>query len=520
MKKFKFFKVMLLILILLLTIFLGLVSASEPKYGGTLKIGATAFPVDYDPPMCQSTSSRVVTHQVFEGLVAIDNNSEIVPMLVKSWDESEDGKTYTFFLREGIKFHNGKEMDAEDVIASIIRAKECAYNKMGIDKIENIYSKDKYTVVVELQEPTVSFMIRLSNEIAPVAIMPKEIIEGVPGRQLDTIDELVGTGPFKYDTIVPDQYIKLTRFEEYKSLDVPPSGRAGSKIPYIDEVFIYPVTEVMTRLAGLQTGEYDIVQALSADLYSVIEEDPSLKTELLEPGNTLIMMFNTINGLMTDQKLRRAVQHAIDCDEILMGIKGNEMFYNLEGGLFTKNQKWYSDVGLEHYNLADVEGSRKMVEDLGYKGKEVRIITTKDIMVFYDATIVLNEQLKKIGLEPKMVVVDWATNVEKFTSDHSDWEISFTYYSARTDPTGFTGNFDGSQQPYKTDEMDELLEKVATTIDFETRYELTKDLQNLVMNDIPVYIPGRFYDFDALRSNVHDYKTFDGSPAFWNVWKE
>ncbi|MBE3095335.1 MAG: hypothetical protein IMZ52_09925 [Actinobacteria bacterium] len=141
-------------------------------------------------------------------------------------------------------------------------------------------------------------------------------------------------------------------------------------------------------------------------------------------------------------------------------------------------------------------------------------------MVYYNAAIVLAEQLKKIGLEPKVNVVDWPTNVEKFTTDHSDWEISFTGYSMRIDPTQYTNNFDGSIQPYKTDEMDELLEKLATTLDFETRYELTKDLQNLVMNDIPIIITGRHYNLDVVYSNVYGYTTFDNLPAFWNVWKE
>src|SRR5665648_1302594 len=98
-------------------------------------------------------------------------------------------------------------------------------------------------------------------------------------------------------------------------------------------------------------------------------------------------------------------------------IRGHKYFYEANGGMFAKSQIWYNDEGLEHYNLGDVEGSRKMVEDLGYKGKEIRIVTTKDIMVFYQASVVVAEQLKRIGLEPKIKVVDWATNVDKFTRD-------------------------------------------------------------------------------------------------------
>lgn len=521
MKKIYFYVIYLLLLGLLLMFSTVLITASEPKYGGTLKVAVPAFPVDYDPPVCRSTSSNIVTQQVFEGLFVVDNNSEIVPHLVESWNVSEDGKIFTFYLRKGIKFHNGKEMTEEDVIASINRAKSVSFNVTGLSVIENIYAKDKYTVVVELQEPTVTFMIRISDKLQTVAIMPKEIIDGVPGGELNTVDKLIGTGPFKYEEIVPDQYIKLKRFEEYKPLkDVPPSGRAGSKIAYVDDVFVYPVSEVMTRLAGLQTGEYDIVQKIDTDLYATSKEDPNIKVEIVKPGLSLLVMFNTRQGIMTDQKLRRAIQYAINCDEILMAAKGDKTFYETQGTVFTENQKWYSDVGIEHYNIGDIEGSSKIVEDLGYKGQVVRIVTTREYVEFYNAAIVLRDQLKEIGLEPEINVVDWPTNVEKFSKDYSDWEITFNSFSERIDPIGYMHNFDGSFLPYKSEEMDKLLEKIVTSVDFETRYELSKEFQNLVMNDIPLIFIGRFYNLDAARKNVYGYTTIGDIPVFWNVWKE
>lgn len=498
-----------------------LIEAAEPKSGGTLKVAITAFPPDYDPPMCQSSASRVVTHQVFEGLVVHNGNFKIVPMLAKSWDVSEDGTTYTFYLRKGVKFHNGTEMTAEDVIASIDRARKVSYNVMGIEQIKNMYAKDNYTVVIELEQLNAAFLQRLATERNPIAIMPKEVIENVPGRDLDEVDELVGTGPFKYEEIVADQYIKLTRFEDYTPYqDMPASGRAGNKIAYVDEVIIYPVPEESTSLAGLETGQYDIARDLSTDVYPRVENNPMLKEEVLKPGYILILMFNTEKGLMTDQKLRRAVQHGLSSEEILMAVRGNKKFYELQGGMFAKSQVWYSDVGLEHYNLADIEEAKNMVEDLGYKGKEVRIVTTKDISIFYQASVIVADQLQKIGLKPKINVVDWPTNVEKFTTDHSDWELSFTYYSVRAGVSGYKETFCGSIQPYNSEEMNDLFDKMETTIDFDKRYEYTKQFQNIVMNDIPVYNIGRFYSLDAYRSNVHGYETWNGMPMFYNVWKD
>ena len=215
-------------------------AADKPKFGGVLKVAITANPAYIDPPCAQSGSMREVVHQVFEELVSVDQNFKIVPMLAKDFQVSPDGKIYTFKLRNGVKFHNGKEMTSKDVIASIERAQKVSYDTSGIDQIESMTATDNYTVVITLKKMSSIFLLRLATERLPIAIMPKEVIEGVAARELKD-EQLIGTGPFMLKEWVRDRYIKLDRFKDYSPIPgLPPSGLGGGKTAYLDEFNAYP----------------------------------------------------------------------------------------------------------------------------------------------------------------------------------------------------------------------------------------------------------------------------------------
>ena len=494
-------------------------AANKPQFGGTLKIATTSNPAILDPPCAQSNIMREIVHHIFEELVTIDQNFKIVPMLAKSYEVSKDGLTYTFYLRQGVKFHNGQEMTAEDVVASIDPARKVSYDLSGIDQIDTMAAKDKYTVVIGLKKVSSIFLFRLATEICPVAIMPKQVIDGVAARDLKD-DQLIGTGPFKMKEWVRDRYIKLEKFKGYAALPGQvASGLGGSKIAYFDELDFIPTPEASSRLAGLQTGEFDFVRDLPRETLPVLKGDSNLTPVIVKPSGLLTLMFNTMEGITKDVKLRQAISLGINCKEILEGATGSKEFYDLNGSMFSRDQVWYSKAGLVNYNRNDVKKASQLIKQLGYEGAEIRIVTSRENDILYKTAIIFAEQLKKIGLKPKLNVVDWATNVNKFTKDWSDWEISFTFYSMRLDPIGYRLNFCGSIQPYKSETMNKLFEQVESTIDFKQRYQLVNDFQELLASDRPIYKIGDFYTLDAERSNVKGYKPYSWLPRLWNVWK-
>ena len=270
---------------------------------------------------------------------------------------------------------------------------------------------------------------------------------------------------------------------------------------------LIPTAEASSRLAGLQTGEFDFVRDLPREDLPILKSDPNLAPIIVNPNGLLTLIFNTMHGKMTDVKLRHAVQIGIDCQEILQGVTGNKEFYSLNGGMFSKDQIWYTDAGLENYNRKDVKKASELIKQLGYSGTEIRIVTSKELDVLYKAALILNEQLKRMGLKPKLVVVDWATNVEKFTKDWSDWELSFTYYSKREDPNSYKPDLVGVQ-PYQSEELNTIFDKMESTIDFKERYKYVQDFQKLLNNDLPIYKIGDFFGLDARRSNIKGYQTY------------
>ncbi|MFW6013259.1 MAG: ABC transporter substrate-binding protein, partial [Candidatus Bipolaricaulota bacterium] len=247
-----------LFLVVGLTVSLSAFAQSDPKHGGTLKAAFTASPPTLDPHKTTNTITQQVVSHIFEPLFAFDGTFEVQPILVSSWERSEDKLTYTFTLREGVKFHNGQPLTAEDAKASLWRIIEESPISGYYKQVDEIEVVDDLTFKIQLKEPT-NLMSAMKIQVTWQGIMPKEYAEK---REELSADELVGTGPFELADWEPEVEIVLNKFEDYKSPAGEPSGFAGEKTPYLDEVVIYPVKEVGTRVSGLETGEYDYGAAL------------------------------------------------------------------------------------------------------------------------------------------------------------------------------------------------------------------------------------------------------------------
>ena len=197
-----------------------------------LKVALTAQPPTLDPPLTVSQAALDVAQNFFETLYTQDRNFNPTPMLAKSCEISDDRRTYTFRLREGVLFHNGKEMDADDVAASMnywLEKSARARNLLSGSKFE---AKDRYTVVLTLPNPTGDVLSLMSAQANFPAIRPRDVIERATEKG---VAEYVGTGPFVFEEWKPDQYIRLTRNPNYRALDTEPSGFAGRREALVEE---------------------------------------------------------------------------------------------------------------------------------------------------------------------------------------------------------------------------------------------------------------------------------------------
>jgi peptide/nickel transport system substrate-binding protein len=232
------------------------------KKGGSLKVAILGEPPALDIMFTTATVTRNTAWHMFETLYAPNAKMEPQPLLAEKGDVSADAKAWTFGLRKGIQFHNGKEMKAADVVASLKRwGSMGARGQVIAKRLETITAKDDYTVVMTFKEPTGATLLSFLAEGSSF-VMPADIAEKFPK---DKLSEYVGTGPFEFVDHQPDRFVKMKRFDKYQPLDKPADFAAGKRVPYVDEISFIPVPEGTVRADGVSTGEYHFADDLNPD---------------------------------------------------------------------------------------------------------------------------------------------------------------------------------------------------------------------------------------------------------------
>ena len=192
--------------------------------------------------------------------------------------------------------------------------------------------------------------------------MPKEIAEATPAGP---VTEYVGTGPYRFVEWIPNRHVKLARWDKYASRSEPGSDYAGRRDPLVDEVIFYPVGNVATRIAGVQSGDYDIADAISTDLYAQLKADARVVPDVHQPGAWLVFFFNKKAGIMANVKLRQAVMAALSMQPILQVTVGNPDLFQLTPSIYPKGTPWYTEVGARWYN----QGNAGSGEEAGGRGR-------------------------------------------------------------------------------------------------------------------------------------------------------
>lgn len=486
---------------------------SNESIGGELRYALNSQPSTLDSHLTTGSVERQTSRHIFETLVTLNSEYKQVPMLAESVDKSEDGKTYTFHLRKGVKFHNGKEMTAEDVVASMIRWMEksaMAKETMGDAVFE---AKEKYTVVLKLQEPSLGALDVMASPKQFPAIMPKEVVETADS---DGVAEYIGTGPFKFMEWKQDQYIHLTKFEEYQPVNGGSDGLSGKKEALVEDLYFDIVTDPSTRQSGLQTGLYDIADGIPHNSYEQLKNDPNLNTFVGTYGN-IVHVYNKKQGLFTDVKMRKAVNAALDSDKIMLAAFSDEDLYDINPGYMDKEQKnWYSEAGKEAYNQANPEKAKRLLEEAGYNGEVVRILTTRDSQYLYDSAVVVSEQLEQIGMKVKLEVYDWATYVDR-RDNPENWDLLSAGLSIITTPSqhlALSSTWPGWTEDEK---VNSLLEKIKMSASQEEAKKQWDTLQGYLWTEyLPVSKYGDYTYIIATTKQVEGFTIFDG-PVLWNT---
>jgi len=450
-----------------------LVMADEPKHGGTLSIGITQQVLNLDPHVATAFSSFRVMEQIYEGLLRFDNQLQLQPALAGSWTISPDGLEYTFKLRQGVKFHDGTPLTAEDVKYSferVLNPETSSPQRSRIAAVKSIKVLSPTEVKFVLNEPFAPFL-----EVLPlIYIVPKNFEEKVGDPKVSTL----GTGPFKLAEFGPD-YIRLMRNDDYWD----------EGFPYLDEVIIRQIPDPSTLRSALRTGQLDLIFGFGVDVTTAgsFAGLPGFQVISVPGLNYSLLGIQNARPPFDDVRVRQALSLAIDRRQIA------EIVYfgraAVAGPIPTAVSKWEPLLPSELPNYTrDVEKAKALLAEAGVSDLTFKIMPIPTVPETIQIAQVIQAQLKDIGVTTEIESVDFATFLQRWRQ--SDFDTFVSLNGGGTDPDIHLYRHlhsNGSTNVFKfSDEVvDELLEQGRTTTDFEARKEIYRQLQIRIAEQVP-----------------------------------
>ena len=483
---------------------------AQPQTGGVIDVAIIGEPPTLDPMLSTADVVSIVTQHFYETLYTFDANWRVVPLLAETMPEvSEDGLVYTIPIRQGITFHDGSTMDAHDVVDSVSRWTEvAARGKIVADRIQSIEAADDYTLVITLSEPYSPLLSLLAFSNAAAVIVPQEVI----GEELSAV---VGTGPYVLAEHRPDQYIQVVRFDDYVSREEEPSGNFGARNQYLDEIRFVPVPDANTRAEGAIAGQFAYADALPTESYGRLEESAEIEPILLKPFGWPVFAFNLKDGLMTSLPVRKAVQAALAPEDMLFAAFGDENFFVIDGAMYPESFVWHTEAGTEAYNQADAEAAAAFLEEAGYDGTPLRILTSHQYEFHFKMAEVAKVYLEMGGFTVDLQVVDWATLTQRRDNPEL-WDIYITHSPFLPEPALTDMYFPTSRVGWTDPEKDPVAAEFTRETDPEARLALFEQLQQFVYEQAPFYKVGGFNSLMA-KSPALEGVHPSPWPAFWNA---
>ncbi|WP_249222164.1 ABC transporter substrate-binding protein [Planococcus alpniumensis] len=471
-------------------------SSEDDKSGGTLVYGRGADSVSLDPINVTDGESIRVTHNIYETLLEYDHNLELQPKLATEYTSSEDGLTWTFQLREGVKFHDGTDFNAEAVVFNFERWMDpenpyhegdfpyypFLYGGFKGDEnhlIESVTATDEHELEIVLKRKTAPFLSYLAISMFGIA-SPAAIEQYGAGIG----ENPVGTGPFKFEEWNRNNTITLSKNEDYWM-----EGK-----PYLDQVIYQVIPENSARLNALQTGEIDIVDGMNASDTTIVEDTDGIELLKRPSFNIGYMAFNMEKEPFDDPLVRKAINMAIDKEEIV------DAFYNGLADPATSPlppSLWSHDESLEKYDY-NVEEAKKLLAEAGFEdGFTTELHTMSNPRPYLPEPMKIAEaiqsDLAEIGIKAEIVSSEWATYLED-TKNGKHSMAMYGWTGVMADPDNFLypnlskTNAEVPAQNiafYKSDEFTSLITEARETIDQDKRTELYQEAQQLFQEDAP-----------------------------------
>lgn len=505
---------------------------SAPAEAQTLRAVMHGDLGSFDPIWTTANITSYHGGLIYDTLFSLDAEFNPQPQMVGNYSLSDDKKTWTFELRDGLAFSDGSPVTARDCVASVRRwaARDGGAQHL-FKRVTDTPVKDDRTFSIVLSEPYGLLLDTLAKVSTNVCYIMREAeAETDPNEQ---VTSYVGSGPFVFnldETTQGARYV-YDRNPNYVPRDEPVNGVAGGKVAKLERVILENIRDEQTALAALQAGEIDFLETPPIDLIGVLEADPDITVEILNRfGNMGWIRLNFLHPPFDDVKMRQGMLHLIDQEAILQATFGNPAYFFECAALLGCGTPMENDVNTGWFrNGQDLARARQLFQEAGYDGRPVTVLQATNIPYMNNAALLIAQWLREAGVEVRLEPSDWGGVVSrravKAAPDEGGWNVFVTWASGHAfgNPIALSGHAASGEEGWfgwpSNALHEELRDAWAAAPTLAERKAVAEQMQNNAWEFVPHVYGGQWTTPAAYRANVSGVIGFPEIVPFWNIEK-
>jgi peptide/nickel transport system substrate-binding protein len=484
-----------------------------------------------DPIWTTAYITRNHGYMIYDTLFATDAKGEIRPQMVDKYELSADKLTYTMTLRDGLLWHDGAPVTADDCAASIKRwaAKDSMGQKL-MSFVKEIVVVNPKTFRIVLKEQTGLVLSALGKPSSNVPfMMPKRVADTDPNTQ---ISDFIGSGPyvFRKDEWKPGDKAVYVKFDKYKPRSEAPSALAGGKVVKLDRVEWRAIADHQTAINALLAGEIDYIESPPHDLLPVLKKDANVKLVDYNPlGFQYTFRYNVLHKPFDNTKVRQALFYAFNQKDFLEAVIGDANYYKVCKSVFPCGSPLETTKGMDGLLDSNMDKAKALLKEAGYDGTPVVLMQSTDLVVLTNLAPVAKSLMERAGLKVDMQSMDWQTLVarraKKDPPAQGGWNAFLTAWVAADILNPVMAGFlnagcDKAMFGWPCDtEMEKLRDQFARETDPKKQKAIAEAAQ-VRLTQYPTHVHlGQWYQPNATRTSV-DGVLSAPVPVFWNVAKK
>lgn len=489
---------------------------------GTITIALNADIRSTNPGVNRDANSDTIVMHIMEGLVAYTENGTPAPMLASRVDISGDGRTYTFTLRKGVRFHNGAPVRADDVVWSWKRYLTPSTNWICLPdfdgtngaKIESVTASDPLTVVFRLDRAQPMLLTQMAAlNCGASAIMHRDSVNPDGSWRAP-----IGTGPYKLHEWRRGAFVELVAFRDYASLSTPRDGYTGAKIAHADKLRWLVIKDDAARRAALLKGQIDLLPSMAVAELAAMQKLGNIKVTTSPTMQVNAILIQGRGTVLDHPAFREALAYSLDIRGLAQVATGGTGTAN--DSIVPTASPYYSALHAQARPF-DLQRAKALLAQSGYRGEPVKLVTNRRYADMYDQAMMVQGMARRAGINIELDVIEWATQLDRY--QNGKYELMSFSYTARVDPFMTYDSVLGDRTRSKRKVWSNpaaiaLLAQVGQSGDRATRQEKFDQLHQLMLKDVPLIVLFNMADVNAASASLTGFKSWPLSrERLWGV---